>query len=197
MVLTQILAIYGAILSTALAVFSIFRYLRDQRYLIVSVDVLFDDIEEPYFEVWMMNAGASSISLREIWVGSGKKVPRLSVQGLGFTRHSPLRPISVIAETMTSSLKDEYGLDGSIITIDPGSARKFHFKKKALDEALNWHLQLQDEMRNTKADISDYWHMLEIRHSRSQHPFEVILKPRNTPWLPDDESFVPKWIESL
>lgn len=188
---TLILSIYGAGLSTGLAIFTLFRFFRDQRFLVISVDVEEEDIGESCFDVWLMNVGLSAISIREIMVGSGTLVSRWSLTRYGLSRHSLFRPKQIVAEMMYSELPVDYGKNGDLITIEAGSARKFSFSKSELDKFLTQHRAIGKAAGIEDSEFLKLRHMLEIRHSRSRHPVEIILQPRLTKWEPPKEAYLP------
>ena len=92
---------------------------------------------------------------------------------------------------MASNMGDKYGIDGQVIKIGPGDARKFVFAKKPLDESLTRTLDLKKENHGSTEDAEDYIHLLEIRHSRSILPLVIGLKPTKTLCEPGEKAWRP------
>lgn len=186
-----ILAIYGAILSSFLGLLTILRFIREQRFLVVSVDMQDDEDGEVFFVCWLMNQGSSSITIREIWQGTGLELPRFSFKRLGLSRFSFLRPKIVEAISMSSSESLEYGSDEEALTLAPGEAKKILIKKNDLDKAWQWNQEIDCKTGVERDARTAYLHCLEILHSRSSKEICIALRPRYTSWMPADEHWRP------
>ena len=111
------IAIYGAIVSSVLGLLQILKYVRDNRF--IDIDATFSWIpnERLDHEIWLMNRGSSSVSVRDLSIGTG------IIKGWG----RKIEP-----ECSTSMLEHDKDGNPIALVLGPGEAKHFTFSAIAL-----------------------------------------------------------------
>lgn len=172
-------------------IFTIYKHYLDRRYLVVSVDVVFEN-DDSCFDVWLMNNGTSPIVVREIWYGSGRLLDFFTLTRIGLSPKSFLHPMRFEIDSVTLLNEDES--DDEPLKIEPGGAKKLKFLKSDLDRDFLHTIENRKKSSREQRDFSSYRFVVLIRHSRSSRSVEVVLEPLHSEFIPSEEYYVPSAI---